>query len=208
MKVSKLTLDEALFTDNMEWRMPSSPELKGMYIPTYGKLDLVDDDFSIDDYITNSEAAASKVDNMSLIPEGPAEGVPTGVADMLMVAIKDEYEAIQEYNSIVSTINAESNSGNDFTYMIPVLQDILNEENKHVGQLQELLKRVSPNAKSSIEGEFEARAQLNPSIPSGNEWVNGKLKVQMHQPMMTNSTPTVTNEISDICSLSDVDDEM
>lgn len=41
-----------------------------------------------------------------------------------------------------------------------VVKDILVEENKHIGQLQELLKKVSPNAENIEAGAEEARGQV------------------------------------------------
>ena len=41
-----------------------------------------------------------------------------------------------------------------------VIKDILVEENKHIGQLQELLKAVSPNAENIEAGVDEAKEQV------------------------------------------------
>ena len=44
--------------------------------------------------------------------------------------------------------------------MKEIINDILVEENKHMGQLQELLKIISPNAKEIDNGEVEAEHQI------------------------------------------------
>lgn len=90
---------------------------------------------------------------------GPVPGPESGVAGMLIEAINDEWNTINMYNDLVTTLTAEG-----ITDMIPVFEDILVEENKHVGQLQELLKRVSPNANAISTGEQEAQTQLDDDV--------------------------------------------
>jgi rubrerythrin len=87
--------------------------------------------------------------------------------------------------------------------MLPVISDIVNEENKHVGQLQELLKIISPNATSIEQGAAEGAAQI---ANSEHEWVNGKLKVEMH-PEQRTSDNIASNEVDTTCTLYNVDDE-
>ena len=184
----KFTLSESLFDDNF-----NVTDAIGE-IATEGDFDsYIDDDF------TNSGSIDSKVDIP--IPEGPQPGPNTGVADMLIAAINDEWEAIQTYNSIISTLTYESNNNEQFSNMIPVIQDIVNEENKHVGQLQEILKVISPNTESIRDGEIEARGQF--------EFINGKLKIEAHEPQNRyySGEPTNSNDISTICYLNDTDDE-
>ena len=45
--------------------------------------------------------------------------------------------------------------------MIPVIQDIVAEENVHVGQLQKLLETLSSNTQEIEKGELEADEQLS-----------------------------------------------
>ena len=45
--------------------------------------------------------------------------------------------------------------------MIDVISDIVDEENKHVGQLQKCLQIISPNVSEIDSGESEAKDQLN-----------------------------------------------
>ena len=56
----------------------------------------------------------------------PDPGVDIGISNLIINAINDEWEAISTYNDMLSNVDAS---------MIPVLQDIIAEENKHVGQL-------------------------------------------------------------------------
>ena len=87
--------------------------------------------------------------------ETPQTGEDTGLANMLIHAINGEWETISEYNDILTLIRA--NNKND---MIPVIEDILSEENKHVGQLQKILETISGNVADISEGEQEASEQM------------------------------------------------
>ena len=87
--------------------------------------------------------------------ETPQTGEDTGLANMLIHAINGEWETISEYNDILTLI--KTNNKND---MIPVIEDILSEENKHVGQLQKILETISGNVADISEGEQEASEQI------------------------------------------------
>lgn len=178
MKFKRYNLDESLFDTE-----PITSVSNGI-----GYSD-VDDDFSSVDY-----DVISKLDSNGV----PSSGAPTGVSDSIIHLINDEWEAIRGYNDIIEMIRVTASDGEgDFQHMLPVLTDIVSEENKHVGQLQELLKTVSPNAAAIEEGEREGREQLN--------FVNGKLQVQ-EMPSNIGAT-TQTNEVSEFTTLTDVDDE-
>lgn len=200
MKFKKLLLDESLlddfdgsviFDDNekIDWAPAEDIFSKGTdnMIPA----DIgYDDDFSAPDYMPDME------DHLDA-PEGPKEGSDTGVADLIISAIHDEWTAIQRYNSIIATLRAEIVNNAEYDGFVSVFEEINNEENKHVGQLQEMLKRISPNANSIKEGEAEGASQL--------QFANGKLQVQTWGAPSSNSTP---NSIDSTCTIGDVDDEM
>lgn len=173
----KLSLDESLFDDDIEFMgaVMSEPQTSMLY----------DDDFSAPDYMPDTDAP--------VLP-GPQTDVAVGVASLLMDAITGEYDTINDYNSIIATIQEEGKHQE----LIPIIQEINNEEMKHVGQLQELLKKVSPNAASIEVGEQEGKEQL--------KFVNGKLPVQTMDTSNYNSaTPNVVDET---CTITNVDDEM
>ena len=140
------------------------------------------------------------------VPEGPKPGIESGIADTLIKLINDEWEAIQGYNNFRDMIlTMQQNNDGNYSEMIKVIDEISNEENLHVGQLQELLKRVSPNTESIAKGEEEAQEQLE---VSGNEWINGRLKVDFHEPRVFNvEKQSEYNQIPEQCSLCDADDE-
>lgn len=98
--------------------------------------------------------------------EGPMPGEDFGLADMLLDGIKDEAEAIQKYNVILSNLGLHED-------MKEIINDILVEENKHMGQLQELLKIISPNAEEIDNGEVEAEHQImHEAIDTSSEHPN------------------------------------
>lgn len=200
MKFKKLSLDESLL-DDFDGSAVFDDEEKIDWAPAediFGKgtdnmIPVVtgyDDDFSAPEYMPDMG------DHLDA-PEGPKEGSDTGVADMIISAIHDEWTTIQRYNSIIATLRAEAANNADYEGFITVFEEVNNEENKHVGQLQEMLKRISPNANSIAEGEDEGAAQLN--------FANGKLQVQTWDTPANNSTP---NSIDSTCTIGDVDDEM
>ena len=88
--------------------------------------------------------------------ETPQTANDTGLANMLIHAINGEWETISEYNDILTVIR-----NNNQLDMIPVVEDILSEENKHVGQLQKILETISGNVSDISEGEQEASEQMS-----------------------------------------------
>lgn len=93
-------------------------------------------------------------------------GAALGMATVLSDLIKDEYEAIDGYNTAIATAEAEG-----FGDMVKVLTDIQAEENIHIGQLQELMKMVDPNASKIADGTVEAEELLsNPSVNDDDDF--------------------------------------
>lgn len=80
--------------------------------------------------------------------EGPKEGPKVGLSSLLTDAIKDEWEAIETYNSLAVTARAEG-----FEDIANKIDEINTDENTHVGKLQELLKTISPNAEAIDFGQ-------------------------------------------------------
>ena len=90
------------------------------------------------------------------IEAGPSVGMAIVISDL----IKDEYEAIDGYNSAIATAQAEG-----FEDAVRVLTEIQAEENIHVGQLQEVMKLFDPNADKVEDGQAEGEEQLsNPEV--------------------------------------------
>lgn len=99
--------------------------------------------------------AITKVDVEEVVSEVPTAGPENGIANLLIAAINDEWATISAYNDLVVNANAESMSN-----ISTVIEDILVEENKHVGQLQAALETISPNAVNVENGHLEGQSQL------------------------------------------------
>lgn len=95
---------------------------------------------------------------------GPPIGPEAGVSSLLIDAINSEWETIDKYNTLAMNARIEG-----FDQIASVLEEINTEENKHVGQLQELLKTLSPNASAIQEGEEEAKEQIDDDTSWYNE---------------------------------------
>lgn len=78
------------------------------------------------------------------------------IANMINKLIIDEFEAIDGYNSAISTIISEMPD----SPIIDVLNDITAEENVHVGQLQRALLLVSTHAQDIAKGTEEGKEQI------------------------------------------------
>ena len=94
-----------------------------------------------------------EIDSSDMIPEGPEVGIDIGIADLLLNLINGENDTIRDYN----TFKANLGKYGEFA---SVIDDITNEEMNHVGMLQTLLKKISPNAETIKEGEVEAEELL------------------------------------------------
>ena len=106
---------------------------------------------------------------------GVAEPIETGafvgMASVISDLIKDEYEAIDGYNSAIATAEAEG-----FGDMVTVLSEIQAEENLHIGQLQTLMTMVDPNAHLVDDGKQEGIEQLSNPIMT-NEDLNENVEI-------------------------------
>ena len=176
-----LKLDEALFDDELDSFLTKD-------IPS--DLSNFDDDFS--DYESEHDAE-------NVLP-GPSEGSDTGVAQEIIALINDEWEAVQGYNNAIATLRALSNENPFYSDAVKVLEEISAEENRHIGQLQEVLKRISPNAADIQKGTKEAKSQLG--------LVNGLMPVQSWDEVKSTQGTIKNTELDETCTLCDVDDEM
>lgn len=88
-----------------------------------------------------------------ITPKGPAIGVDTGIADMLLDLINGENDTIKDYNIFKANLDSHPE-------FISAIEDITNEENNHIGMLQTLLKQISPNVETIKQGEAEAEKDL------------------------------------------------
>ena len=126
-----------------------------------------DDDFGTIDYAGIAQKAFEEPiteptpENNETVGGAPAFGEDSGVASMLNGLIKSEYDAIEDYNAALATLNG---ADKDYSEMINVITDIVGEEHVHVGQLTELMKIVSPNVARQEEGQKEAEEQIEEPV--------------------------------------------
>lgn len=88
-------------------------------------------------------------------PEGPSNNVDNGLANQIITQINGEWTTIADYNNLIVALRQYNRE--DF---VGVIQDIIREENVHVGQLQAILKVISPNVSEIQTGEQEAEEQV------------------------------------------------
>ena len=106
---------------------------------------------------TSEEKEDAKLNEEVEVPtlEGPKEGAEYGLSELINAAIQHELETVNEYNTLALNARAEG-----YDDIASVIDEINTEENKHIGQLQELLKTISPNAQAIVAGETEASDDL------------------------------------------------
>lgn len=124
----------------------------------YDKIRFLIDDTDDSDLLDDNdskliESASEDIPTETLA--GPEEGPKAGLAELISMAIKDEWDAIETYNTLSITARAEG-----FEDIATISDEIGTEENKHVGQLQAALKTISPNAEAINVGEEEGNNQL------------------------------------------------
>ena len=87
----------------------------------------------------------------------PNEEKNIGLATLINGLIEDEIQAVDGYKSAIVTFETEGRG--EFT---DVFRDIMDEENRHIGQLQEVLNVLSPGTQENIDdGQTEAQGQIS-----------------------------------------------
>ena len=120
----------------------------------------------IDIHIPSADANIEVMEEET--PSGPATGAETGIANQIIEMINGEWNTIADYNNLIAMLTQYG-----FEEFIPVIEDINNEENLHVGQLQALLQKISPNTGSIEQGELEASSeQMNESLNEQYEQID------------------------------------
>ena len=82
--------------------------------------------------------------------------VVAGISDIIIDSINKKWDNIRDLNSIIVNLNEEG-----FEDMVPVIESILEDENKNVGKLQQLVELISPTAKSIDDVRQEAIDELD-----------------------------------------------
>lgn len=119
-----------------------------------------------------SEGIGGDVDDSIPVEVGTdvvADTTDTFIANTLIEAIKDEWATIALYNNMLATLFTEGLEDDKYKDMIPVIQDIVKEENTHVGQLQKALSTISPDTDDIANGEMEAEGQLTEDLNDSSD---------------------------------------
>lgn len=163
-----LTLNESASLNESELSLLNKPSIEDVqkivdsYINKFGRVGagLLDDLDAAGYYLDENDKVQLKVKpkNETLKEELDEETqVECGLTTMINSLIKDELEAIDAYNSAIVTLEVENKS--EFTN---VVRDIISEENKHIGQLQAILKELNPQTTADIdEGQQEGQEQID-----------------------------------------------
>lgn len=122
--------------------------------------------------------------------EKTIEPEDNGVSMIINNLIRDEYDTIDAYNSAITTFKDIGNSDD----AISVLNDIVAEENVHVGQLQRLMELFDPNADKVSDGVEEADKQIDNSLDMSDEEFLEKF-VEWYDPAKGNSSNYDTSTI-------------
>ena len=87
------------------------------------------------------------------------------LTDLIQNAITSEFDATRIYDGLLVSANELSTDSSTLNLIRSVISDIRNEEEKHIGQLNELIKVVNAQAAINIiAGEQEAEEQMKPYI--------------------------------------------
>lgn len=90
-----------------------------------------------------------------VVPEPAKDGEDTIVANFVIAAISDEWEAIDGYNELLSVLTQYNQPD-----LISTIKDIVAEEMTHVGQLEKCLETISPNVSEIESGKEEAEQEI------------------------------------------------
>ena len=84
-----------------------------------------------------------------------------GLNTLINQLVKSEYDAIDEYNSAIVTLEAEGQG--EYT---DVIRSIIEDERHHIGNLQEIMNRITPGTEAEFEhGKEEAIETLDEEKP-------------------------------------------
>lgn len=87
------------------------------------------------------------------------------LTEMIQGALTSEFEATSIYDGILVSAGQIAADSITLSLIQSVITDIRNEEEKHIGQLNELVKVINAQAAINIvAGEEEAEKQMLPDI--------------------------------------------
>lgn len=153
-----------------------------------------DTDLSVTDLSgATVDVTETDVEDAEETPKSPSLE-ENGIAAFLNRMIVGEWDTIRDYNDLIVNAQLQGMDG-----IVTVVRDIVNEENTHVGQLQQALSSLSPNVQLIADGEKEGAEQM--AVPTAQE------------EFVTDEDGNVSRQITDAdlalsIPASDVDDEI
>ena len=153
--LSKLLPLQGTYIDNKLYQKIQGLNAQWQLIPVESE-ELVD---GVIDLFGTSITESFEDEHLGTAESTPEPGPEAGIASLINKLIVDEWEAIQGYNDAIVAAETEG-----YSDIAQVLRDIANEENLHVGQLEQCMKTISPNAESINQGEIEASGQLEENL--------------------------------------------
>lgn len=118
--------------------------------------------------------------------------VVTGISDIIIDSINKKWDNIRDFNSIIVNLNEEG-----YEDLVPVIQSVLEDENKNVGKLQQLVELISPNAKSIDDGKQEAIDELDNSEIKVEEMKLDENFPNVPEKIQTNVDPVFGKAVED-----------
>lgn len=91
------------------------------------------------------------LEDVNVAPVETEMGVETGLADIVIASINKKWDSIRDLNSII--VNLDESGYGEF---IPLIEEILEEENNHIGKLQHIVEVLTPITSSIEDGKQEA----------------------------------------------------
>lgn len=87
------------------------------------------------------------------------------IQEIIKNLIESEFTATSDYDNAITFISDNAQDSTTYNLCRAVLTDIRNEEQRHIGELTELLKTVdAAQAAQIISGEEEAKETMMPWI--------------------------------------------
>lgn len=113
-----------------------------------------------------------------------------GFAGVINDLIIDEYDAINGYNGAIETAKVMG-----LETASKLLQDISDEETRHIGELQELMKTVTPQANEIENGGREAAEKIADFSEGVDDSVDGAISA--NSPLWNQTNAIVLDNVDD-----------
>lgn len=81
----------------------------------------------------------------------PTVGVEVGLADIIISSINKKWDNVRDLNTII--VNLEEYGYGEYS---AIIEEILEDENNHIGKLQYIVEQLTPAAENIDDGKQEA----------------------------------------------------